>query len=201
MTALAVSELDAVLLRLAFLKFVGAAVKAADAEARQDAARLMRKGTTLPIRSPIDDSKMARTTMSDPKPVATVVDPAALDEWVREHYPEKVKTETVIVGTDAEVIAVLRESEQGRRLLAVQDILPGWVVNEIVTLSKGAGEPVGPGGEIGDDAPRGIDVHVPDGVLSVTVDKTTGFEAFRALWDAHIFSLDGTVVRLPGGMS
>jgi hypothetical protein len=198
-TAAQMPEMDQLLLRLAFLKFVAAAVKAADGEAREAAKKLMKKGDTFAIRSPIDDTKMARASMSEPKSVATVTDAATLDEWIREHYSEKVRTEDTIVGTHAEVIAVLRD--HGRHLLATTTVVPGWVVNELLTISKGAGQPAGFGGEIGDDAPRGIEVSKPDGVLSVTADKTNGLPAFRALWDAHVFGLDGTVVRLPGGTS
>jgi len=89
--------------------------------------------------------------------------------------------------------------EHAPRLLAKKTRVPGWAVNELVTRSKGAGEPVGFGGECGEHAPPGIEVSTPPGVLSVTVDPTTGPPAFRELWDTGMFGMDGTVIQLPGG--
>lgn len=191
------SEVDQVLLRLTYIKFISTAVAEADREARALAAQLMKKGDTLAARSPIDDARMARVSMSDPKAVAKVADAAALDQWIRENYPDKVTASEVIIGTDAEIVEVLRE--HAPRLLAKRTTVPGWAVNELLTRSKGAGEPVGFGGETGEHAPPGIDITVPAGVLSVSVDKTSGPAAFRELWDARMFGMDGTVIALPGG--
>lgn len=191
-----ISGQDQVLLRLAFIKFVSDAVKAADKEARAEALKYLKKGDTLTARSPIDNAKMVRASMSDPKPVATVTDMVALDNWIRENYADKVHVGAeVIVGTPAEVIAVLREHAP-RLLVTEPDYVPGWAINELVTRSQGAGEPVGFGGECGDMAPPGITVRIPDGVLSVTADKTHGKKAFEQLWDAKTFGLDGRVIQL-----
>lgn len=195
-----ISAIDQVMLRLAYIAFISGAVAEADRETRSAARDLMRKGDSLTCWSPLDATKkLLRTSMSNPKPVARVVDEAALDEWIRETYPDKVDTRETVVGTEAEVVKVLRK--HAPRLLAKQTVVPGWAVNELLTRSKGAGEPVGFGGECGEDAPPGIEVTVPAGVLSVTVDKTTGPKAFRELWDAHMFGMDGTVISLPGGGS
>lgn len=193
-----ISVIDQILLRLCYVKFVSAALKEAERETKSAIDDLMKKGDTLSARSPLDDAKMARVNKSDPKPVATVSDAAALDTWIRETYPDKVKTETTVVGTAGEVIAVLRE--HAPHLLATNTVVPGWAINELVTRSAGAGEPVGFGGEMGDMAPPGIKVTTPDGVISVTIDKKTGPDAFKALWDAHLFDVDGTVLQqLPSG--
>jgi hypothetical protein len=192
--------IDQVLLRLTYLKVMAAAVAEADKDARTAAAKLLRKGDTLACWSPLDpDALMSRVSMSKPKPVAKVTDAAALDQWIRENYPDKVRTEESIVGTDAEVIAVLRE--HAPHLLAKTSTVPGWAVNELLTRSTGAGEPAGFGGELGEHAPPGIEVSNPHGVLSVTVDPKTGPAAIRELWDARWFGMDGTVIALPGGES
>ncbi|MGH7743331.1 MAG: hypothetical protein ACREQ5_00715 [Candidatus Dormibacteria bacterium] len=188
------TNLDRILQRLNYLKFVGEAVREADKAARSEAVKHLKKGDTLAVRSPIDDTKMSRVSMSDPKHVAHVADPAALDAWIRENYPDKIQETTTIVGSDTEVTQVLRE--HAPHLLAHATVVPGWVVNELLTISQGAGTPVGFGGECDTQAPPGIKVTVPDGTLSITVDRTTGPAAFRALWDAHMFGLDGTL-QLP----
>lgn len=105
-----ISAIDQVMLRLAYIAFISGAVAEADRETRSAARDLMRKGDSLTCWSPLDATKkLLRTSMSNPKPVARVVDEAALDEWIRETYPDKVDTRETVVGTEAEVVKVLRK--------------------------------------------------------------------------------------------
>jgi hypothetical protein len=60
------------------------------------------------FRSPVDDRKIGIVYRTDPEPVWSVTDPAALDAHLRQD-PANVETVAEIVGTDEQVIEVLAE--------------------------------------------------------------------------------------------
>jgi hypothetical protein len=189
------TPLSKALLRAAILKHLGNVVKAAEKENKTVLDGMMRKGDTLAVWSPIDDdAKIARVSKSNPDAKALTTDREAVARWVEEHYPKKMRDEAVIVGTDAEIVAVLKE--HAPHLLAIGKTVPAWVFNELEVMAASAGRPVGFSGEIDKHAPPGIEIVKPDGVLSVTLDKL-GPSALQELWEAHMFAMDGTVRELP----
>lgn len=184
------------LLRAAFLKHLSGVVGAAITENKKVLDGLMHKGDSLSAWSPLDgDEPVARVSKSKPKPQATITNRAALASWIEDRYPEKLHTAPVIIGSDAEVLEALQE--HAPHLVAVDTSVPDWAYNELRLKAEKAGQPIGYGNEIGDQAPPGIEVTLPDGALSVVVDKMNGPDALQALWDAHLFAMDGTVRELP----
>lgn len=187
---------DNALLRTAVLAFLAKRVKVEGDAARADIASVMSKGDTLAVRSPLDGSKIGRVSKSDPKPRATVTNRALVEEWITHHYPDKLIERAEISGPMAEVIQVLRE--HAPHLVTDRKSVPDWAINELAVKSEQAGEPIGYGGELGEHAPRGIEVVIPDGVITVVLDKCNAEPAIRALWDARLVDMDGNVRQIEG---
>lgn len=183
------TAVDRAVLNVAILTFLQKRLKDETDTTRGQASELMKKGDTLSARSPIDDSKIARVSKSDPKKRATVTDRLAVEQWVTDRHPEKLVERTEIVGPMPDVLAVLRA--HAPHLVEDKKSVPDWAVNELLLKAEKAGVPVGYGGELDDLAPPGITVTNPDGVLSVVLDKTNAEAAIRAMWDAHLVDMDG----------
>lgn len=132
---------------------------------------------------------------SDPKRRATVTNREALEWWITSRFPEKLVERTEITGPMHEVLQVLRE--HAAHLVTDRKSVPDWAVNELLVKAEKAGKPVGFDGELDDHAPPGICVDVPDGVVSVVLDKTNADAVMRELWDAHMIDMTG--VRLIEG--
>lgn len=180
---------DRAVLNAAVLTWMQKQLKTGVDEARLLADGLMKKGDTISARSPLDDTKIARVSKSDPKRRALITDRAAVEAWINERYPDKLVERTEITGPMPEVLAVLRA--HAPHLVTDRKSVPDWAVNELLLKAEKAGAPVGYGGELDDHAPPGIEVSTPDGVVSVTLDKANADEAIRALWDAHLVDMTG----------
>lgn len=187
---------DRAVLRVSVLTWMSKRIRAENDGARVEASEQLKKGDTLSARSPLDDTRIARVSMSDPKPTATVTNRIALDVWITGHYPEKLVERTEIVGPMSDVLAVLRKFAPD----LIEDVksVPDWAVNELLKKAEGLKQPVGYGGECGADAPPGITVKVPDGVLTVRLDDTAT-DAIRAMWDARLVDMDGHLLQIEGG--
>ena len=183
------TPVDAAVLNAAVLTWMQRQLKTGVDDARAVADGLMKKGDTISARSPIDDTKIARVSKSDPKRRATVTNREALEWWITSRHPEKLVERTEITGPMPEVLQVLRE--HASHLVADKKSVPDWAVNELLLKAEKAGKPVGYGGELDDHAPPGITVAVPDGVVSVVLDKANAEDAIRALWDAHLVDMAG----------
>lgn len=193
------SELDKALQTMTGIKMLTDFLGRLDKDARKTAESLMKKGDTLAVRSLVDDTKMSRVNLSDPKSVAQVTDPAALDEWIRETYPDKLKTEETVIATDDQVKAILREHPKSRELLASVTFVPDWLLKNLVDLATGQGKPVDLEKRAGEHAPPGITVSKPDPKLSLTVDRKTGPAAFREMWNAGLYGGSGGLLALTEG--
>lgn len=191
------SPVDRAVLNVSVLTWMAKRIKVTLDEGRASLGLLMKKGDTLAARSPLDDSRIARVSMSDPSRTATVSNRAALDGWIRERYPEKLVERTEITGPMPDVLAMLRK--HAPELVDDVKSVPDWAVNELLKKAEGLGFPIGYGGECGDDAPPGIAVKTPDGVLTVRLDNPGADVAIRALWDARLVDMDGHIAEIEGG--
>ena len=190
------SPLDELLLKLGVLTVLQSRVAEAVDAARSEVLKTTRKGDTLTIAHPDGDEEIAKVTHSKPKPKAVVTDVRALDAWVLANYPGKAETFTKVIGSQADVLDVLRE--HAPFLLEEVTEVRDWTRNELTKKSATAGEPVGFGGELGEDAPPGIDVSFPDGVLRVLV-AANAPEVVDQLWLDHRVDMDGNLLELPAG--
>ncbi len=188
------TPLDSALLKLGVLTVLQSRVAEAVGEARTAVLQATRKGDTLTVAHPDSDEEIAKVTHSKPKPKAVVTDVRALDAWVLTNYPNKAATK--VIGSQADVLDVLRE--HAPFLLEEVAEVRDWARNELTVKSSAAGEPVGFGGEIGENAPPGIKVITPDGVLRVLVAKNAA-EVVDQLWLDNRVDLDGNLLELPAG--
>jgi hypothetical protein len=82
---------------------------------------------------------------------ATVTDPEAFAKWAGKHYPTATRLEVVVAE---------------------------WFTAQVIAGSEAAGVPIGPGGEVGEDAPPGITVKQRAGSISARPDPKRS----DALW-------------------
>lgn len=181
-------------LKIAALKVLSDYTMQCYTQARAEGARQLKRGERLVARSPLDDSKIATIPMSDPKHETTIVDEEALTDWYREHYPEMVTSGYKVIGSQAEVIAVL--FEHAPHLIKRTVALQLEALHELKRSSSALGQPCGPGAEL--DIP-GVKVTRPDPVLTCRpVDEA--FDIIRDLHNKGVLELDGTVhIALPEG--
>lgn len=187
---------DRAVMRLGVLTGLLVRVKAAEGKAREEVTAALGKGDAKTARSPIDDDVLIKASMSDPKDEATVIDRKAVDAWICDNYLAKTEIVTRIIGSNADVLDALREHAP----FLVEDVrvVPDWAVNELVVKSAGAGEPVGYGGEMGEQAPPGIKVSKPDGRLTVSKGKNAQ-HALEQMWAAGLVDLDGNLREITAG--
>lgn len=75
-----------------------------------------------------DDRKLGKVTKSDPKNVAVIEDVAALEEWIRTEYPDKLGSE-VELGRADEIVPILIEA--GRRdLFTDEEVIPDYLYGQ-----------------------------------------------------------------------
>lgn len=148
------------LLRLAALAVVSGETKKLYDAARE--ATEMEAGARMPVRSPIDGTKLAVVSMSDPDPKPRIADERAFAAWVEKTYPDDVEWDFEIVGTHEQVAAALYEHapELVKRVAKVTPHFRARVLED----STDRGVVVGPGGEV--DVPG---VVMDQGVPSLRV--------------------------------
>jgi len=109
-------------------------------------------GTTL---TPSIDGTPVGVVTHKPGPrKAIVVNAEAFAWWVREHYPGQVQL----------VPAAHNDTHPEGQLNMALEVRPE-LQDQVLALSEEAGEPAGPGGESGDDAPAGIRVEQQPGEI------------------------------------
>lgn len=155
------SDLEEAALRTTSLRVLSDFTKARYFEAREEMAQAMARGTRLPGRSPLDDSKVGAVIMSDPDPVAAITDQGAFVAWVAETYPEHIESRVEIVGSRREVAAVL--AEHAPHLVRHTTVVHPDFVSQVKAVAAEARQPAGPGGEV--DVP-GLSITVPDPVVT-----------------------------------
>lgn len=181
---------------LAVNVYLNKRTKAGSDAARHTAGENLSPGDSLTVRSVLDGTRYARVTMTDPKPVARVVDRDAVEGWAIDHdYGDKLVGRTEIVGPMSEVIAVLRQ--HAPHLVDEVHSLPDWALHELRVRSEEAGEPVGWGGEMGEHAPPGIEVSTPRGVIQVRLESAVERVVADYLAAGRI-QYDGTVKHIEG---
>ena len=191
------SPLDRAVLRVAVLTVIQGRVAEAVDTARAEVRNATHKGDSLTAVHPAANERpIAKVTHSTPKKRAEVYDRPAVDAWILANYPDKAETNTKVIGSQADVLDVLREHAP----FLLEDVkeVRDWAVNELQLKSAAAGEPVGYGGEIGELAPPGIRVSTPDGTLRVTV-AANAAEVVDQLWIDGLIDLDGNLLELPAG--
>ena len=157
------------------------------AELRNDVAPLVfEPGDRLVAKSPADPSvKLAAVTATDPESTAKVTDPEAFHQWMRDNYPDRCEERDLLVGSTAQVIDALREHCPADVLarLVTTDVVPrDWATAEVLTLTKTAGAPVGPGGEMDENAPPGVELEQKPSVVQVRLEPGA-VEHVRQVWD------------------
>jgi hypothetical protein len=193
----ALSPRDAALLKLGVLTVLKNRVTEAERDARNVVSGLLAKGDNSTVSNPANpEQAIVEVNKSKPKSRAIVESRRDVEAWIRANYPGKTETKTVIIGSQADVVDVLRE--HAPFLLDKVTEIPDYVVNELVLKSQAAGEPVGFGGEIGEKAPPGITVSAPEGTLRVIV-QDGGADIVEEMWAAGLVDLDGQLVALPAG--
>lgn len=96
------------------------------------------RGESIPARTP-DDRKLGRVTKSDPKPVAEVTDQAALEEWLRTEYPDKVE-HRVSLGRVDEILPILIDADR-KDLFTETEVIPDYLVGQAKALAA-RGRPI-----------------------------------------------------------
>lgn len=167
-TALA-DELNALLIRAAQLYRQANAAKAAEAAVKAEVVAALRRGATLPATHPRrPDRQIAQVNVSKATYKAATLNRAATEEWVTAKYPMKLENRERLVSTatEADVRNILRTFAP--YLLETVKVVPDHVIRELELKSEQAHQPMGWGGETGDDAPPGIEVSVIDPKVTIT---------------------------------
>lgn len=115
------------------------------------ARRLLAPGHTIHPRL-ADGEAAGRVTFSTGTVRAKITDPAALAQWCVTYGYRDVVTYRPVVAED--------------------------FVAKLLEMSKAAEQPIGPGGEVGEDGPKGVAVMITGGTLSATPDP----DRADALW-------------------
>jgi hypothetical protein len=156
---------------------------------REDAPEVFLPGDGLPVVSPLNRRlKLAKVTATDPKPEAVVTDPDELRDWFLENHDDRCEDVDQLIGTTAQVIDALRQyapAEILDQLVTTERTVPDYEVKNLLTRSAGTGQPIGPGGEVDENAPRGVEVR--DKPSNVQVLLTEGaIPHILELWQAGL---------------
>jgi hypothetical protein len=188
---------DKALVRLSVLTVLKGRVEEAERKARTTAMGFLKNGDSTTVSNPVGpDQEIAEVKRTKPKSRAVVTSRGEVEAWIVANYPGKAERKTRVIGSQADVIDVLRE--HAPFLLEEVVEVPDFVVNELVLKAQAAGKPVGFGGEIGEKAPTGIAVEPQEGQLRVSL-KDGGADVVEEMWAAGIVDLDGQVLELPAG--
>jgi hypothetical protein len=178
---------DDLFLKTAALKVISEFTADRYNDARAEVAKTLNKGDRKTVRSPLGDVKVGQVWVTDPKPVCSITDRAALTDWLQANYPAMTETGYEVIGSEAEIIAVL--FEHAPHLLREVRRINTDQLRELKANCVALGQVVGPGGEA--DVP-GLAVSEPDGVVTCKPD-TAGFQAVMDLYRAGRLELDGTL--------
>lgn len=184
-------ELNALLIRTAVATRNAVRAREAEEEAKAEAVKVLRRGSTQMATNPLKpEEEFVQVTVSKATYSAEAEDRPLTEGWVRERYADKLEKKTRLIGTATEqdVMNVLRTFAP--YLLEEVEFVPDHVIRELELKSAKARQPMGWGGEVGDDAPPGIVVRKSNPQVKVT---------FRNLDVVDDLILNG-VVDLEGNM-
>lgn len=168
----AVKALNAVLIRAAVAHRNAERAKEADAAASADVVNMLGRGGSLPVMNPLNaGEEFVQVTVSKLIYSAKTVDPAATKAWISERYADKVEKRRRLSTkfTAQQVIEILEDLAPF--LLETVEFVPDHVLNELQKKSQLAQQPMGFGGEVGEDAPPGIVVEPSTPQVRVTFRK------------------------------
>lgn len=175
------------MLPVAVLKVLSAHTKDRYEKAREEAEGQLGQGDRHIVRSPLDGTKLGAVYMTDPKPVAAIVDEQALTEWMAEHYKTRVESTYDIVGSEREVLDVL--FEHAPRLLKRRTRLTVAARKELLSEAVKLGQVVGPGGEA--EVP-GVEVRQTEGYVACKPTDDALLAVYELVTSGRV-ALDGTV--------
>lgn len=156
----AVKALNAVLIRAAVAHRNAERAKKADEAAKVDVVKVLGRKGSLPVMNPLNPGEeFVQVTVSKLTYAAKTLDRSATDTWVEARYSEKLEERTRLVAgtTERDVFNVLKQFAP--YLLETVKVVPDHVIHELELKSKHAQQPMGFGGEVGEDAPPGIVVE------------------------------------------
>lgn len=162
-------ELNALLIRTAVAHRNAERAKEAEIEAKAEAVKVLRRGSTQVATNPLKpEEEFVQVTVSKSTYSAKATDRKLLEEWVTERYADKVETQTRLTSTTTEqdVINVLKTFAP--YLLEEVTVVPDHVIRELELKSQKAHQPMGWGGEVGEDAPPGIVVEKSTPRVTIT---------------------------------
>lgn len=165
----AVKALNAVLIRAAVANRNADRFNAADKAAKADVVKVLGRKGSLPVMNPLNPGEeFVQITVSKLTYIAKTLDYTAAEEWVKKNYPDKVQKKTRLMPgtTEQHVFNVLRQFAP--YLLEEIDVVPNHVIHELEMKSERAQQPMGFGGEAGEDAPPGIVVEESTPKVTVT---------------------------------
>jgi hypothetical protein len=187
-------DLRAAAADLAFNKVIHEIAGARNRALRDAAPAAFFPGETVIVTHPLDRRrKIARVTASDPKPVAVISDEDAFRDWMLEHHDDQCEDVEVLLGASGitggnlrKIITVLRAyapAEVQDELITTDRRPLEHVVSNMLKRSANLGEPVGPNGELGDDAPPHIEIRTKLPTVTVTLEDTAVDDVVE-LWRA-----------------
>ena len=143
------------------------------------------------------DWKGWKATATEMAYQACVEDRSKTEEWVLAEYPEKAEHRVRISPEvpEREVLNVIRS--HAKHMLEEVVEVPDYVLHELVQKARQAGQPIGFGGEVGENAPPGIKVTQPDSYLTVKFYDPAG-DIIATLRSDERFTLDTIVAAMAG---
>lgn len=158
---------NALLVKLAVASRKSQEAQKAEKAAKKEVVEAFRRGATQVAADPRKpDEEIAQITVSKVTWSAQALDRAAVDEWVKAKYADKAEKKVRIICTDEDVLNIMRTFAP--YYLEEVHVVPDHVIRELELKSEVAHQPMGWGGEIGDDAPPGIAVTPSDPKITIT---------------------------------
>lgn len=194
-----VHQLNQLIWRLGVVQMQRKRRQEEERDLRDQVVATVPSGGTWPIVDPRDpDRKLLQATVSKSSYVAKVTDRAHTEKWVKAEYPEKTRREWRLKEqfTEADAWKVLRELAP--RMFEEAEVVEDHLLRELELKSQMAGQPMGFGGEVGEDAPPGITVTKPDSVVVVTFTEAAS-GAFDELIVERVIDLDGNFITPAAG--
>ncbi|MEU9515879.1 hypothetical protein [Micromonospora sp. NPDC048169] len=139
--------------------------------AKQIAGDQFPKGAAIPARTG-DDVKLGKVSKSDPKPVAEVVDRAAVEDYIRTEYADKLESR-VELGDIAQIIPILLDADRADLFTEVE-VIPDYLYG----LARAAA--------VKGMAVPGVEVKSPPGVVSARSEVAAQQEVRRLLSGARV---------------
>lgn len=143
------------------------AVEADLVATREVVKALRRNGTTSAVSPLRPDLEIAQVNVSKLTYSAKVTHQFAVDEWVLEKYPEKAEKKVrVRPGKEEALLRFLQDNAP--YFIETVEVVPDHVVQDLLSKSKFAHEPMGFNGELGESAPPGIQVDPVSPKVTIT---------------------------------